>query len=267
MAADKPGGGGPRPLETEVAIQVETDRPDTPTGVEEAAQTQPTQTQDADNTASTTPSEDSSEVQEQLSNRAEERIQSLSAQKREAEQRAAYFENVVRSMVQAPVQPTATPEDQLAKQFKSYDLQLGYPTDPKEYAAYNAQVASKAAEQAALRVATQALEQQEIAELQVAYPDADDEFLGAVAAAKSAAARQGQIISYKQAAEIATKKLEKRFTRQATAKEVTDMQEKNSAYVESTKGASASRSPETTPDPDQMSIDELEAYLRKTGNW
>jgi hypothetical protein len=254
------GGSGlePRKLETEVQINVESDRVNeqpeqqVEAPVQEAQATQPEQALEQDS-------------QPDETQREANRVQTLANQaaqaRAEAEQYKAMLQNLVSAQTQAP---TLSQDEVLAKTYKSFDANLGYPTDPKEYAAFNREQAVQAAKAAAYEASNQLVEQQQMTELIKAYPDIgqDPALYGAMVAERSA---QGNKISYKDAADIATKKLQKRFAQVVKAEAEKEQAEKGAAYVETSRGASSNRG--TNVDPKNMSLTEMESLLKQSGNW
>lgn len=264
----------PRKLEAEVDIAVESPDPSRTTATEQPAVESQAAEAVSENTEATPQAEvgndEVAQEEQPLSHRANERIQSLAREKSQAEQRAAQAEAMLQRLVNAPnASPSVSDEELLAKQFKSYDANQGYPTDPREYVQYNQKMAALAAQKAALSTAQQQAEQADFGQMLLKHPDiANDTVIqGAVAAKRAEANRQGFTLSYTQAADLVKDELSKRYTKEATARQVSDTQDKNQAYVETTRGASPNRQPDSRPSADNMSLTEMEAYLKKNGQW
>lgn len=234
-------------------------------------ESEPVETRAEDNTEATEPTEQQSQVQddvlkaqEQISERELNRVQALANAKAQAEARAAQAEAMLSSLVNAQVNARPSQEQQMTQKYQSYDPKLGYPTDPREYTLFNAETAALAARTEAMKVASQSRDQAEFADMLRTIPEvATDKPLMALTSALKA---ENTHLSYTQAAMEAKKQL---VTRQqgAVSKAVAqDTQSKNEAYVETTKGASTQRQV-GTPDPSKMSLEEKEKFLRDQGAW
>ncbi len=218
-------------------------------------------------TAETAPQQNPTSVEDrEFSDRASRRFQELANRTTQAEERARRSEEMLQRLVNT--QPTVSQDDQLAKQYRTYDANLGYPTDPKEYSNYIGTQAELRATQAARNESQKLREQTEMNELLTKHPDVDgdDTLIGAIAALRTKAVNQGSYLTYSQAADIAKDRLSKKFTKVQQERIAEDVSSKNEAYVEGTRGASPNRSPETQ-DTSKMTLSEMEAYLKKSGNW
>lgn len=263
MAIDQPGLA-PRNLETEITHDLPEQAYSEGENVQEEAQV-PVNTE----TAETQPEQPVTQVQdqpEQMSEREFNRIQKLANEKAAAEARAQQAEAMLRGLVNAQTaQPRESEEAMLAKQFTSFDAKLGYPTDPKEFFLYSQKNAELQAVRAAQAVTQQSRAQQEMNELLTNHPDvaSDPVLRGAIVAYK----QDNPQLTYTQAANIVKADIEKRFTQKAVAAQAADTQAKNEAYVETTRGASPSRGSTPPKDPEKMSLKELEATLKESGDW
>jgi hypothetical protein len=263
----------PRKLEGEVEIHVESDRLlDASTDIEKPSVETPVETpQVEENTPTVQEETKTDEVPEQpLTNRASERIQTLDARALAAEARAQQAEQMLQRLVNVQTQqPVQSESETLAKQYRTYNSTLGYPEDPKEFASFTANGARLAAQQESMKIANQQNEQRETAEFLRAYPDAQNDpiLIGAIAAHRSQAQQRGSYLSWKDAADIASKDLDSRVSKRAVAAVAHNDADKAEAYVETTRGASSSRATPATPDIDKMSLKEKEAFLKQTGNW
>lgn len=210
----------------------------------------------------------------QVSQREQNRVQALANKAAEAERRAAKAEAEAanaNSMIQRLVgsQPVQTEswETQLAKQYKSFDPTIGYPTDGREYANFVEARASQRAQQSAQQEMKRDRDQREMADLLEEIPDFQQDaiLMAQVAAIKS----QNPNISYLKAAKQAQKVLEERTTKEVTNKVVADSRAKDEAYVETTRGASSNRGSDATlpTDINKMTLDQKEAYLKSHGMW
>ncbi len=269
MAEDKPGLT-PRKLEAEVSMDTGGMVPDAPANVEEPIVVDTTeQAQVGDNTPATEKAEGQDETpkaQEQPSERETNRVQALANRTAQAEARAAQAENMLRGLVNAQVATAPSQEEVLAKQFKSFDPNVGYPTDPREFAVFNAQQAALAARQVAQQESHNAREQSQIADLLRDHPEvaSDDALMGAIVAERAAAQKQGVNLTLSQAATKVSQKMKAKYDKEAAARDEQDTQEKNEAYVETSKGASPSR---TLTQPEFKSLAEMERWMKENGTW
>lgn len=266
-------GLAPRKLEGEVEKHVESDRYPAETTVSEQPSVEQASTTAgvSDNTEANQGQEQVNEAQEQpLSNRANERIQSVIAE-RDAEKAARQrAEEMLSRLVNVPqAQPTQSESELLAKQYKTFDPIQGYPTDPKEYAGFVENRARLAAQQEAQQQQARFRESQETADLLRAYPNiqSDPILIGAMTAQKAAAQARGVHLSYKDAADMASKDLEARSSKRLAQQVAQSEAEKNEAYVESSRASSSTRSGGQKPDLDNMSLAEMEAWMKKDGSW
>lgn len=207
--------------------------------------------------------------EQQLSEKASRRFQELANARRDAEARAAQAEEMLRRMVGEKVTPPAPSQDELlAKQYKSFDPNAGYPTDPREYAHYVGVQAQIAARETAQKINEETRNQRELDELTEAHPDVlnDPTLQGAIAAERSQARSKGVPLSYKQAADIVKNKLSGYSVAKKAEVTAKDIQAQNDAYVETTKGAAPNRSAQVV-DPSKMSISEMEAWMKANGQW
>lgn len=203
---------------------------------------------------------------ERLSRRVEEVVNSRNAE-REARIRAEERANLLQEQMQRIANVPSSKVEQPSP-FKTFDTELGYPTDPREFAQWNRQEATKAAIEATQEASRQSKEQAEFAELNKNHPDvmSDYRLQGAVAAERSEAARKGIHMTWDEAAKTVKEAFSSQQKKKAIDDAVSDTQSKNEAYVETTKGASSSRSP--APDPkSKMTLSEMEEYLKSQGNW
>lgn len=235
------------------------------------------------------PASDNTEVSEQTENRSDaksqvyeepkvsqreaNRVQKLANEKAEADrlrQEAEYRAQQAEAMLQRLTsqqqsQPVASQEEQLAKQFSSYDASVGYPTDGREYAQFVEARAQARAEAAAREAARREHDEMGMREMLSENPDiANDQILMMAVAAQKA---KNQNMSYPQALREAKKVLAERLNKEVTSRVVNDDRAKAEAYVETTRGSSSSRQTEMAVSPDKMSFDEMESYLKKTGAW
>lgn len=248
-----------------------------------ASEDQPTQVEvenhTSDNTEVHEATENESEAKTQvygepkISQREENRVQKLANEKAEAERlrqeaefRAQQAEALLQRMTnQQPVQPVASEEEQLAKQFRSYDPTVGYPTDGREYAQFVEVRAQARAEAAAREAARREHDEMGMREMLSENPGINEDqiLMMAIAAQKA----KNPNMSYQQAAREAKKILDERMTKEVTSRVVSDNKAKAEAYVETTRGASSTRQSESAPSPEKMSFSEMEAYLKKIGAW
>ncbi len=291
MSDQKPGLEPGRKLEaTNVSFEIQSNNPDHQTSSNfENVSSKGSEADAADNTEANQhevpkqeKSEDSQkETQEQpLTERADTRIQVLANQREQerqariqAEARAAQMEAMLQNLVNVQTaKPKQSQEELLAKQYKSYNPQLGYPEDAREFADFNRNQAILAARQAAMEATREQMSQDDMNQTLAANPEiATDKVLQALIAVKRAdAQRQGFTLSYAQATRLAKEEMGQRFQKETNAKVVTDNQVKNEAYVETTRGASTNRSSVQTPsakDINSMSLAEMEQALKQAGEW
>lgn len=263
-----PGLSGPRSLEGSVEMNV-------PAAMLEQADqpAQPAEMQAVDSTTATTPAIEQG-VQEPVQQEADEqpryserelnRVQKLANEKAEAEAKAAIYQQQLQAMVNAQQQqPQESFEDRLSKQFSTFDKSLGYPTDPREFASFSAQISAEAARRESARLVQQDRSTRETNELMAAHPDiADDPLLrGATIAIK----QNNPGLTLAQAAAQAKKELSERIQKRAVAAQARDNQVQAEAYVETTRGASPTRA--AAPAPEKMSLNQMEKYLKENNAW
>jgi hypothetical protein len=269
----------PRKLEdqTNVVMKVESPRVSELTAEqnEPKVSEEPT-VQVEDNTQTAEPKEPEETQEEapvedrEFSERASKRFQELANRTSVAEARAQQAEQMLQRMVNTQVQPPAPSQDELlAKQFKSFDQTLGYPTDAKEYMRFAEVKAELAAERKTTQMNEESQKQRQIDELIEAFPEVlgDNIMQGAISAEVADAKKKGMNITYKQAAKRVYSELESRANKKATIASIRDTKEKNEAYVETTKGAAQSRSVNVVPDSSKMTLKEMEKWMKENGSW
>lgn len=204
----------------------------------------------------------------EMSQREANRVQALANAKAEAEKRAQEAEFAARQAqetLQRVVgqQPQVNVEDQLARQFPSYQTSVGYPTDPREYAQFVEMRSQARAEAAATQAARREREQTDIARMFEENPDiqGDQIIMGAIAAKRATG------LSYTESARQVKRELEERTKKVISSRVADEDHAKNEAYVETTRGASTNRRADEAPSVDKMSLSEMEDYLKKTNNW
>lgn len=214
-------------------------------------------------------SQDSQEPTTEVSQREANRVQTLANAKAEAERlaqaaeiRAQQAEEMLRRVVQ---QPVVSQETQIAQQYSSFDKNIGYPTDPREYAQFVEQRAQARAETAGRESARRENDQIGMNQMLSDNPGIQDDpiLMAAIVAQKA----KNPNISYPDAARQAKKDLDERTSKEVTSRVTNDNLDKDKAYVETTRGASTNRQAESTPSPEAMSLEEKEAYLKKIGEW
>lgn len=296
MATQKPGLEPGRKLEaTNVSFEISSPNPDHQTSSKfENVQSGAKEADAAENTAANQP-EDSASVEEtarsehqrqeetqveQPSEREQNRVQVLANQREQerqarlqAEARANQMEAMLRNLVNVQTaQPKESEEAVLARQYKSFNAQLGYPEDPREFADFNRNQAALAATKAAREESQRQASQDDMNRTLLANPElATDTFLQALVATKQAEAqRKGYTLPYSQATALAKQEMAQRFQKETTASVVKDDQAKDEAYVETTRGASTNRSSVQTPsakDINNMTLAEMEQALKEAGEW
>jgi hypothetical protein len=275
MADGKPGL---QPGETkimaedqEVVNNVESDRQVAATSDDKStAETDATAKANTEDTA-TSETDDRSEEEQPVSDRLSKRVSSVVNERNAerdariaAEARTRFLEEQLQRVVN--VQPQKQ-EVSIASQFASFDAKLGYPTDPSEFSRYTVAMAQEAARAETRKTTEQSREQLELQELRRNHPEVDTDYRlrGAIAAERSEAQRQGVYMSWNEAASRVKDAYSTQSKKKAEADAVSDTQSKNEAYVETTRGASSSRSP--APDPAKMNLKEMEEFLKKNGQW
>jgi hypothetical protein len=265
-----------------VSINVESSRlSELPTEQNKAEVLPTAESQVTENTVATEPEvkSDTKSVEEapaksiedrEFSERASKRFQELANRTAKAEAEARAANEMLRRVVGAQVTPPApSQEEMLAKQFKTYDPSLKYPTDPNEYIRFTEIKSTLAARQEFMRVAEERERQNELNDLVKAYPNVVNEprIQGAIAAEVTEAKKRGIKMSYKEAADIVYEDFKGKGTKAAINITQKDILEKNEAYVETTKGASVQRGPDVIPNPSKMTLKEMENYLKSQGQW
>jgi len=206
-------------------------------------------------------------VSERLSRRVESVVNERNAERDariRAEERLRLMEEQLQRVVNVPSSKPETVESKYA----SFDKEAGYPTDPKEFAMWNREQAVFAATEAVKTTTRQNSEQAELAEMFRNNPELNDDhrLRGAVVAEREEAQRKGQYLSWDQAAKNVKSAFSSQQKQKAIDDAVSDAKSKNEAYVETTKGATPSRS--SAPDPNKkMTLREMESYLKSIGEW
>jgi len=200
MSATNPGGLVPGVNRTsEIDTTVVTNRPEVaaaaPTSSEGSKGNQAPVTQAPVNTEATGNEAERKEVpaeDREFSDRASKRFQELANRTAAAEADARVSREMLQRVVNTPL-PPSKPEEEMARQYRSFDPNLGYPTDPREYSTFVGRQSAEEARKAAQAEMNQSRMNVEMSELLKYHPDvAGDTILeGAIAAERAAAQRKG----------------------------------------------------------------------------